>query len=309
MVSDRLQWCTRRASCTAPMPRRQRFAASFAFLAHSRRNSHAIVPTCCNEKQGSGRPWPLYTRSRASPTPAARFASSRKRRTKDAPSVARRSGYRPPRSSPVRAVGLGRLSHAAPEFSHRRRDRRSRRRPFRLAAPLRASPCRPGLGARVAPMSDTSRASSALRCARCSRPRRLHTDWHNPRDVGPLAGGKFGLRRIRAAAVEFLEAIFGPGWHLSPSASPHGRRARRRGAHWRRTAIARKPLSTHADGRADRRAAESDRVNVLANSTPSSGSRTTGSRACDALRRRMRRVYPGFVQLAAFMSIETSIGT
>jgi polyhydroxyalkanoate depolymerase len=127
------------------------------------------------------------------------------------------------------------------------------------------------------------------------------TDWHNPRDV-PLAAGSFGLDEYVLQLVEFLEAM-GPGAHVVAVCQPtvaalaavalmaqDGNRAQ--------------PLSlTLMAGPIDARQ-NPTRVNVLANSHPIEWfENNLISRVPIRFAGGMRRVYPGFVQLAAFMSM------
>jgi polyhydroxyalkanoate depolymerase len=127
------------------------------------------------------------------------------------------------------------------------------------------------------------------------------TDWHNPRDV-PLAAGSFGLDEYVLQLIEFLEAM-GPGAHLLAVCQPtvaalaavalmaqDGNRAQ--------------PLSlTLMAGPIDARQ-NPTRVNALANSRPIEWfENNLISRVPLRFAGGMRRVYPGFVQLAAFMSM------
>ncbi len=127
------------------------------------------------------------------------------------------------------------------------------------------------------------------------------TDWHNVRDV-PLAHGRFGFDDYIAHLIRFLEAI-GPGAHVVAVCQPCV-------AVLVATAVmaqagnAAQPRSmTLMAGPIDTRV-NSTKVNALANSRPIEWFEqnliaTVPLRYVGAF----RRVYPGFVQLAAFMSM------
>jgi poly(3-hydroxybutyrate) depolymerase len=127
------------------------------------------------------------------------------------------------------------------------------------------------------------------------------TDWHNVRDV-PLMHGRFGFNDYIAHLIRFLEAI-GPGAHVVAVCQPCV-------AVLVATAVmaqagnAAQPRSmTLMAGPIDTRA-NPTKVNALANSKPIGWFEqnliaTVPPRYPGAF----RRVYPGFVQLAAFMSM------
>src|SRR6266852_5514829 len=127
------------------------------------------------------------------------------------------------------------------------------------------------------------------------------TDWHNVRDV-PLIHGRFGFDDYIAHLIRFLEAI-GPGAHVVAVCQPCV-------AVLVATAVmaqagnAAQPRSmTLMAGPIDTRV-NPTKVNALANSKPIEWFErnliaTVPARYAGAL----RRVYPGFVQLAAFMSM------
>jgi poly(3-hydroxybutyrate) depolymerase len=127
------------------------------------------------------------------------------------------------------------------------------------------------------------------------------TDWHNVRDV-PLVHGRFGFDDYIAHLIRFLEAI-GPGAHVVAVCQPCV-------AVLVATAVmaqagnAAQPRSmTLMAGPIDTRV-NPTKVNVLANSRPIEWFErnliaTVPLRYPGAF----RRVYPGFVQLAAFMSM------
>jgi len=127
------------------------------------------------------------------------------------------------------------------------------------------------------------------------------TDWHNVRDV-PLVHGRFGFNDYIAHLIRFLEAI-GPGAHVVAVCQPCV-------AVLVATAVmaqagnAAQPRSmTLMAGPIDTRV-NPTKVNALANSRPIEWFEqnliaTVPPRYPGAF----RRVYPGFVQLAAFMSM------
>ena len=127
------------------------------------------------------------------------------------------------------------------------------------------------------------------------------TDWHNVRDI-PLAHGRFGFDDYIAHLIRFLEAI-GPGAHVVAVCQPCV-------AVLVATAVmaqagnAAQPRSmTLMAGPIDTRV-NPTKVNALANSRPIEWFEqnliaTVPLRYVGAF----RRVYPGFVQLAAFMSM------
>jgi polyhydroxyalkanoate depolymerase len=127
------------------------------------------------------------------------------------------------------------------------------------------------------------------------------TDWHNVRDI-PLAHGRFGFDDYIAHLIRFLEAI-GPGAHVVAVCQPCV-------AVLVATAVmaqagnAAQPRSmTLMAGPIDTRVNPTN-VNALANSRPIEWFEqnliaTVPLRYPGAF----RRVYPGFVQLAAFMSM------
>jgi poly(3-hydroxybutyrate) depolymerase len=127
------------------------------------------------------------------------------------------------------------------------------------------------------------------------------TDWHNMRDV-PLMHGRFGFDDYIAHLIRFLETI-GPGAHVVAVCQPcvavlvatavmaQGNNA----AQPRSMTLMAGPIDTRVNP---------TRVNALANSRPIEWFEqnliaTVPLRYPGAF----RRVYPGFVQLAAFMSM------
>ena len=127
------------------------------------------------------------------------------------------------------------------------------------------------------------------------------TDWHNARDV-PLSAGRFGLAEYTAIVMRCLEAM-GPGAHLMAICQPCV-------ATLAATALMSEdghpatPASlTLMAGPIDCRIAPTT-VNALATSKPYEWfEKNLISRVPLRHRGGGRRVYPGFVQLSAFMSM------
>ena len=127
------------------------------------------------------------------------------------------------------------------------------------------------------------------------------TDWHNARDV-PLRHGGFGLDDYTLQLIRFLEAI-GPGVHMVSVCQPCV------------AALAATALMGEDDNPAAPRSLtlmagpvdcriNPTTVNKLANERPIEWfERNLISRVPWPHAGAMRRVYPGFVQLAAFMSM------
>jgi poly(3-hydroxybutyrate) depolymerase len=127
------------------------------------------------------------------------------------------------------------------------------------------------------------------------------TDWHNVRDVA-LMHGRFGLDEYIEHLIRFLEAI-GPGAHVVAVCQPCVQ-VLAAVALMAQTGNAAQPRSmTLMAGPIDPRV-NPTKVNALANSKPIEWFErnliaTVPVRYAGAF----RRVYPGFVQLAAFMSM------
>lgn len=127
------------------------------------------------------------------------------------------------------------------------------------------------------------------------------TDWHNGRDV-PLWQGKFGLDDYTTHLMTFMEAI-GPGGHMVAVCQPCV------------AALAATALMSEDDNPATPRSltlmagpvdcrVNPTGVNTLANSKPIKWFEDNLiSRVPFPHAGAMRRVYPGFVQLSAFMSM------
>ena len=127
------------------------------------------------------------------------------------------------------------------------------------------------------------------------------TDWHNVRDV-PLAHGRFGFDDYIAHLIRFLEAI-GPGAHVVAVCQPcvavlvatavmaqAGNAAQPRSMTLMAGPIDTRVNATKVNALANSRSIEWFEQNLIATVPP----RYPGA---------FRRVYPGFVQLAAFMSM------
>jgi polyhydroxyalkanoate depolymerase len=127
------------------------------------------------------------------------------------------------------------------------------------------------------------------------------TDWHNVRDV-PLAAGRFGLDEYTEHLMRFLE-IIGPGAHLTAICQPCVS-ALSAVALMSEDSHPATPLSlTLMAGPIDCRISPTE-VNRLATSRPIEWfEKTLISRVPLSHRGAGRRVYPGFVQLTAFMSM------
>ena len=127
------------------------------------------------------------------------------------------------------------------------------------------------------------------------------TDWHNIRDV-PLTAGRFGLDEYTEHLMRFLEAI-GPGAHLMAICQPCVS-ALSAVALMSEDANPATPLSlTLMAGPIDCRISPTE-VNKLATTKPIEWFESNLiSRVPLGHRGAGRRVYPGFVQLSAFMSM------
>jgi poly(3-hydroxybutyrate) depolymerase len=127
------------------------------------------------------------------------------------------------------------------------------------------------------------------------------TDWHNVRDV-PLTQGRFGFDEYIEHLVRFLEAM-GPGAHVVAVCQPCVAVLVAAAVMAQANNAAQPRSMTLMAGPIDTRV-NPTKVNELANSQPMSWFEqnliaTVPMRYPGAL----RRVYPGFVQLAAFMSM------
>jgi poly(3-hydroxybutyrate) depolymerase len=127
------------------------------------------------------------------------------------------------------------------------------------------------------------------------------TDWHNVRDV-PLMHGRFGFDDYIAHLIRFLEAI-GPGAHVVAVCQPCVAVLVATAVMAQAGNTAQPRSMTLMAGPIDTRA-NPTKVNALANSRPI-GWFEQNLIATVPLRYpgAFRRVYPGFVQLAAFMSM------
>jgi polyhydroxyalkanoate depolymerase len=127
------------------------------------------------------------------------------------------------------------------------------------------------------------------------------TDWHNVRDV-PTLKGPFGFDDYVAHLIEFLEAI-GPGAHIAAVCQPCVA-ALVAAAVMAQSGNPAQPRSmTLMAGPIDTRV-NPTKVNELANSKPIEWfEQHLIARVPFRYEGAFRRVYPGFVQLAAFMSM------
>lgn len=127
------------------------------------------------------------------------------------------------------------------------------------------------------------------------------TDWHNARDV-PLEAGRFGFEDYITHIIEFLEAI-GPGSHVLAVCQPCVQVLAAVAVMAEEANPAQPRSMTIMAGPVDTRISPS-KVNELATSKPIEWFEknliaTVPGRYAGA----GRRVYPGFVQLTAFMSM------
>jgi polyhydroxyalkanoate depolymerase len=126
------------------------------------------------------------------------------------------------------------------------------------------------------------------------------TDWHNPRDV-PLAAGRFGFDEYVLQLVEFLGAL-GPGAHVLAVCQPTVA-ALAAVSLMAQEGNAAQPVSlTLMAGPVDARQ-NPTKVNELAAGKPIEYFEKLISRVPLRFAGGSRRVYPGFVQLSAFMAM------
>src|SRR5215475_4036723 len=127
------------------------------------------------------------------------------------------------------------------------------------------------------------------------------TDWHNARDVALLQGG-FGFDDFIQYLIDFLEAI-GPGAHLVAVCQPCDAALVATAVMAQSQHPAQPRSITLMAGPIDTRA-NPTQVNELATSKPISWfERNLIARVPMRFPGALRRVYPGFVQLTAFMSM------
>jgi polyhydroxyalkanoate depolymerase len=126
------------------------------------------------------------------------------------------------------------------------------------------------------------------------------TDWHNPRDV-PLEKGRFGFDEYVLQLIEFLGAL-GPGAHVLAVCQPTVA-ALAAVSLMAQEGNAAQPVSlTLMAGPVDARQ-NPTKVNELAAGKPMQYFENLISRVPLRFAGGARRVYPGFVQLGAFMSM------
>jgi poly(3-hydroxybutyrate) depolymerase len=127
------------------------------------------------------------------------------------------------------------------------------------------------------------------------------TDWHNVRDVA-LAHGRFGLDEYVEHLIRFLEAI-GPGAHVVAVCQPCVQVLAAAAVMAQTNNVAQPRSMTLMAGPIDPRI-NPTKVNDLANSRPIEWfERNLIAAVPVRYPGAFRRVYPGFVQLAAFMSM------
>jgi polyhydroxyalkanoate depolymerase len=201
-------------------------------------------------------------------------------------------------------IGLARLSHERPAFGIEGvTEEIALARPFGSLLHFRKPVPHPGPRVLVvAPMSGhfATLLRATVRTLLADHDVYI-TDWHNPRDV-PLAAGSFGFDDYVLQLIEFLEAM-GPGGHLLAVCQP-AVAALAAVALMAQDGNSAQPLSlTLMAGPIDARQ-NPTHVNELATSQPIEWfNNNLISRVPLRYAGGMRRVYPGFVQLAAFMSM------
>lgn len=127
------------------------------------------------------------------------------------------------------------------------------------------------------------------------------TDWHNPRDI-PLSDGRFGFDEFVGHVIDFTECI-GPGAHLLAVCQPTVATLAAVSLMATDDHPAQPASMTLMAGPIDTRV-NPTRVNELAKSKPIEWfERTLISAVPPGFAGAHRRVYPGFVQLGAFMSM------
>jgi polyhydroxyalkanoate depolymerase len=127
------------------------------------------------------------------------------------------------------------------------------------------------------------------------------TDWHNARDV-PTSQGRFGFDEYIAHLIEFLEVI-GPGAHVVAVCQPCVAALVAAAVMAQAGNHAQPHSMTLMAGPIDTRV-NPTKVNELANSKPIEWfEQNLIARVPYRFDGAFRRVYPGFVQLAAFMSM------
>jgi len=130
------------------------------------------------------------------------------------------------------------------------------------------------------------------------------TDWHNPRDV-PLSQGRFGFDEFVQHVIDFTETI-GPGAHLLAVCQPTVAALAAVALMAADDNPAQPASMTLMAGPIDTRI-NPTRVNELAKSKPIEWfERNLISAVPFGFAGAHRRVYPGFVQLSAFMSMNLS---
>ena len=127
------------------------------------------------------------------------------------------------------------------------------------------------------------------------------TDWHNPRDI-PLTDGNFGLDDYTEHLIEFLE-VMGPGSHVVAICQPSVSALAATAIMCEDDHPARPASLTLMAGPIDTRISPT-KVNTFATARPLSWfERNMISYVPIQCGGAFRRVYPGFVQLTAFVSM------
>ena len=127
------------------------------------------------------------------------------------------------------------------------------------------------------------------------------TDWHNPRDI-PLCEGSFGLEDYTEHLIEFLE-VMGPGSHMVAICQPSVSALAAAAIMSEDDHPARPSSLTLMAGPIDTRISPT-KVNEFATTHPLSWfERNLISYVPMQCTGALRRVYPGFIQLTAFVSM------
>ncbi len=127
------------------------------------------------------------------------------------------------------------------------------------------------------------------------------TDWHNARDV-PLKDGRFGFDDYTAHLIKFLE-VMGPGAHVIAVCQPCVATLVAAAVMAQDNSPAQPRSMTLMAGPIDTRV-NPTKVNELAKSKPMSWfEKNLIARVPFRFKGAFRKVYPGFVQLSAFMSM------
>jgi polyhydroxyalkanoate depolymerase len=127
------------------------------------------------------------------------------------------------------------------------------------------------------------------------------TDWHNIRDI-PLSAGEFGLDEFTAHIIHFLE-VLGPGTHLMAVCQPTVSALMATAVLAADDSPLQPPTLTLMAGPIDTRISPTE-VNRLATTHPIEWfEKAVVGTVPLRYRGALRKVYPGFLQISAFMSM------